>query len=96
MIVAVDWDRTLVDENGDWLPGAPTALRWMQVRHKVVVHSSRASYDKGKTEIEDKLRSCGIKARVYPKPEADLYIDDKALRFPGSWGATLNEIRMMR
>lgn len=94
MIVALDWDMTLVDEEGEWLPDSQATLRWLRKnQHKVIILSSRASYEKGRIEIETKLAQHRVKATVCPKPYADLYVDDKGLRFDGNWPAALNEMR---
>jgi hypothetical protein len=96
--VAVDWDHTLV-EGGDWLPGAERALIGLRRgRYRIIVHSSRATYDQGRQEIAAKLSSIGFhenEVRIEPKPEAILYIDDRAYRFDGDWPAALRHLRSL-
>lgn len=94
MRIALDWDATLVDADGEFLPGAQATLRWLRKnRHHVLIVSARASYANGKLEIEEKLRQHRIVATVYSKPEADIYVDDKGLHFAGDWPSTLADIR---
>lgn len=93
MKLALDWDGTLVDENQDWLPGALDALRWFQRGgHKIVVHSARANYEGGVEDIKAKLTKHRISAKVASKPDADLYIDNKGLRFT-RWPDVIREVR---
>jgi predicted mannosyl-3-phosphoglycerate phosphatase (HAD superfamily) len=94
--VAVDWDNTLYTAEQGWLPDAKRALKVLKRRgHKVVVHSSRAQYDGGRQFIRAALREAG-----YPdlevtaeKIDADVYVDDKGLRFEGDWADTLRRLR---
>lgn len=97
MRVAVDLDRTLVDGN-DWLPGAVDALRWIARRHEVTIHTCRANYQEGILSVYGLLADAGLKhpkVTVWSapgKPDADVYIDDKALRFRGDWDETIREL----
>lgn len=93
MIVAVDWDATLVDENQEWLPGALDALRWLRrQKHLVVIHTARANYADGLAGIEAKLAKHKLQFKIEPKPYADIYVDDKGFRFE-RWPEVLKEIR---
>jgi hypothetical protein len=94
--IAVDWDDCLVDqESQEWLPGALDALRWMRRhKHTIIIHSARARTDYGINQIKDKLREYGFPGvKVKPKPYADLYLDDKAVPFAGSWPELIRTIR---
>lgn len=89
----MDWDGTLVDENQDWLPGALDALRWLKrSKHKVIIHSCRANYKIGRQEIETKLAKHLLPFMVAGKPEADLYVDNRGLRFT-RWPEVIKEVR---
>ena len=51
--------------------------------------------------IEDLLLDAEIPENVYVwtlpfKPNADFYLDNKALRFTGNWGGTLNQIKTLQ
>lgn len=93
MKVCVDWDSTLVDENQEWLPGALDGLRWLRKSgHKVAIHSARANWTGGLEEIERKLERHKLPFKVYAKPDADLYIDDKGLRFT-RWPDVIKVVR---
>lgn len=91
--ICVDWDSTCVDESQEWLPGALDGLRWLRrAKHKVVIHSARANYDIGRMQIENCLAEFRLPFKVAPKPDADLYVDDKALRFT-RWPDVIKEVR---
>lgn len=96
--LAVDWDNTLIDyRTKEWLPGAREALSsCLMGKRKVVIHSCTANWPEGLASIEAKLRSDGflghplLTIHTGPgKPIADLYVDDKGLRFDGDWPAVL-------
>lgn len=94
MKLVIDWDGTLA-EDGEWLPGAREFLKFA-ARHgwKVTVASARANYPGGLAEIQATLaaaRFSGIP--VVGKPLADIYIDDKALAFTGSWPETRAKVQ---
>ena len=108
LTVAVDFDGTLV-RDGVWIPGAADAIRQLWQRDAlVVVHTCRANSPDGVALVQRALRDLGDPP-VGPrggrrlhlhteagKPHADVYVDDKALRFDGDWPATLIEITMGR
>ena len=101
--VAVDWDGTLVDpKTQEWLPDAKWALRQLLSRYsQVVVHTVRATYPEGVVKVEGSLLDV-----IYPadqgriviagKPAADVYIDDRAVRYAGDWQQTMRELRGTR
>ena len=102
--VACDWDGTLVDPaTQEWLPGGLMALKQMLVQYRrVLIHTSRANWAEGRAQIEAKLEQAltkpgrvmyGDQLQVVPKPLADVYVDNKALRFEGDWGRTLIRAR---
>ena len=93
LIVAIDWDATLVDDDQEWLPGALDGLRWLRKeKHKVIIHSARCNWDGGRDQIESKLAKHKLSFDVVSKPYADFYIDDKALKFT-RWPEAIKEVR---
>ena len=99
--VAIDWDGTLVEhkwpEMGEWLPGAVDFVKALQKRgFKVVIHSCRAGYLKGNTEIRERLNAAGLKdvtLHTEPgKPLAVAYVDDRGVHFGGDFDAALKQI----
>ena len=88
MTVALDWDGTLVDtKTQKWLPGALEFVRAaVAAKRGVVIHSSRANSPQGLQTIEETLQAAGLPPfKIFPKPHADLYVDNQALRFTGDW-----------
>lgn len=100
--VAVDFDGVLVEDSpnvhADWeakrarpvIPGAAAGTRWLR-RHgwRVWVWTSRP--DTHREWVEAQLTAAGVSydhLLFDSKPTADLYIDDKALRFSG-WPAVV-------
>ena len=103
--VAIDFDHTLVDGHGFWLPGAADAIRMLWERDAlVVVHTCRANDQAGAALVERTLADLGpaptgprggrrLHVHCSPgKPHADVYVDDKALRFNGDWPAAMGEL----
>jgi hypothetical protein len=87
----------------DPIPGARAALEALSKKFVIVVYSAKARQDRmlidGKTGIEliwDWLKkhnmSSFVKEVTAEKPRAVFYIDDKAIRFNGSWNDTFLEI----
>ena len=96
--IAIDWDGTLVvSPSGAWLPGALEALRYLVRNHTVLIHSCRANWPEGQEEIRQRLGAEGLREQIdvrAGKPEADLYIDDRALRF-ADWTIQLPEVEQL-
>jgi hypothetical protein len=91
VIVAVDWDHTLVDRQQEWLPGAERALNdLIRMCDHVIIHTCRASWPQGLEGIVAKLGRTARFVSVEAKPLADIYIDDKAVRYTGDWDETLD------
>lgn len=106
MKIAVDFDNVLYDYDGKWrggelpLPpvsGAPEAMRLLASEHELIVFSTRGWLKKHRDRMAVWLEAHAIPfdeiART--KPNADLYIDDKALRFR-NWNQVLNQLTMPR
>lgn len=92
---AVDWDGTLVDDNDNFLPGALDALRQLSNHGDIILHSCRGNYYEGALGIKGRLAEAGISVSVWTgqgKPLADVYIDDRGLRF-NTWEETLETLR---
>jgi hypothetical protein len=101
--LACDWDGVLVDpKTQGWLPGAREALSALLMgKRKVVIHSCRVGWPEGLTQIQSKLREAGFLGHVdihtgAGKPNADLYLDDRALRFTGDWNEVLRHPSLSR
>jgi hypothetical protein len=108
LTVAVDFDGTLV-RDGVWVPGAADAVRELWRRDAlVVVHTCRANRPDGLEVVQRALADLGVppvgprggrRLHVHAdvgKPHADVYVDDKALRFDGDWAATLAQLAIRR
>lgn len=101
--IALDWDGCLVDEKGEWLPGAVSALRYFRkLGYKVIIFSCKGSWDAGHALILMKLRDTGLGKLVEKgeliifttggKPRADFYVDNRGIHFPGG-PSGWNEVR---
>lgn len=100
MIIAVDFDNVLYGYDGRWrggvldlppVPGAAEAMRRLAAEgHTLVIFSTRGWLRTHRERMATWLTAAGIPfgdiART--KPNADFYIDDKALRFT-SWPRVL-------
>ncbi|GAC1501794.1 MAG: hypothetical protein NVS1B10_06190 [Candidatus Saccharimonadales bacterium] len=99
MILAIDFDRTIhnIDEPldgqkmGKPMPGAEQALEAIQDSgHNIIIHTLRARSPQGTEVVQDWLDYYDLpySSITAIKPDADYYIDDKALTFL-SWNDTL-------
>jgi hypothetical protein len=94
--VCVDFDGVLYDTaNRRALPGAINFVHnCIENGYKVVVHSERSERPAGVRWIKQWLNDeCGVEGVdvAITKPEADIYIDDKGLRFEGTY-PTMDDI----
>ena len=100
--IAIDWDGVLVNpRTQEWLDGSLNALRAILMKHEVVVHSCRANWPEGHHQIHTKLAMENLAGRVDihrnpGKPDADVYLDDRALRFTGDWNEVLRHPALSR
>lgn len=103
--MCVDWDGVLVDpQSQNWLPGAEAGLRALLAEYrKVIIHTSRANWEEGRTQVEAKLAETlssawlaqlGNRLQVVSKPLAAVYLDDRAVRFT-DWSSAIREVREM-
>jgi hypothetical protein len=94
------YDGTVYDPPID---GAKEALKSLSEKYVIVVYSAKARSDRplvnGKTGAEliwDWLRvhemDTYVKEVTAEKPRAVFYIDDKAVRFNGSWSETFQDL----
>lgn len=104
LTVAIDFDGVLVND-GHWIPGAIDAIHELWRRDAlVIVHSCRANSPDGLALLHRTLVDLGVppvgprggrRLHIHAeqgKPQADVYIDDKAIRFTGNWHTTLAEL----
>lgn len=102
MILAIDFDRVIHDVDnpvpgrrmGSPVAGAAryiTELR--RAGHTIIVHTTRANPPHRTLHVRDWLLYYGIPFDdiTAVKPSADLYIDDKAVRFT-NWPDTFAEV----
>ena len=86
--------------------GAKEALKSLSEKYVIVVYSAKARSDRplvnGKTGVEliwDWLRvhemDTYVKEVTAEKPRAVFYIDDKAVRFNGSWSETFQDLESL-
>lgn len=97
--VAIDFDGVLntydgwagEDELFDPMPGAYEFLRGLSVTYSVVIYTTRDA-----EKVESWLMNYGMNRWVdrvtNTKPRAVAYVDDRAVRFEGSYAQTLKDI----
>lgn len=102
--LSIDFDDTLCNRsNKQPIQGAVEAIKQLKSEgYTILISSSRLNPELWgelvkfrEKEIADWMNQYGIpydKIVLY-KPSADVYIDDKALRFEGDWNITLGEIK---
>ncbi len=95
-VLAVDFDGVIHRYSKGWnggeiydppVKGAPEALRRISRKFKIVVFTARATTPTRKARVAAYLKKHGISFDEITnrKPPAVAYIDDKAIRFSGSW-----------
>jgi phosphoserine phosphatase len=91
--IGVDWDGTLAD-HPNWKPGAVDFVKQLQKRgFKVFIHSCRASYLRGATEIREALQAAGLKdVELVDKPLAVAYVDNRGVHCDGDYHDALRQI----
>ena len=91
-----------IEELGDPICGGAEAIRELKdLGYKIIIHTARPSNNDHIKKIEEYLTSHDIpfdeinKNSDCPwdsvKPLADLYIDDRGLRFEGCWNSALKQ-----
>jgi len=103
MRIAIDFDSTIHDpfnkkkgyKMGQPIGGAPEAIRMLRAQgHEIIIFPTWATNEARRKAIVDWLDFFGVEFDdiTSVKPEADLYLDDRALRFE-SWAQTLDFIQ---
>lgn len=91
--VAVDWDLTLVDGDGNLYPGAVAFIRRLRKRgYQPFVHSCRANWQGGREQIAAVLNAAHLDMEIVGKPAAVAYIDNLAVRFDGDYTDVFNNL----
>lgn len=99
MKIAVDFDNVIYDYDGKWrggelklppVPGAIEAMQQLAQDHTLIIFSTRGWLKKHRERMAAWMDSYAIPYHdiARTKPNADAYIDDKALRFT-TWGEVL-------
>lgn len=96
--IAIDFDGVLHSYRSGWTradnvadpptPGAQDYVRAIIASgYDIVVHSARATSPHGEVAIHNWLRQWGFPPLkvTASKPHALIYLDDRALRFDGTW-----------
>lgn len=91
MVVAIDFDNTIVDRDYEPLPGVKHAINLLREQgHKIIIHSCNSP-----KWIERVLNNHDLRFDAIwtddGKPVASLYIDDRGFRFT-DWTEQLPEI----
>lgn len=101
LILAIDWDNVIHDRQhpvagkklGGLMEGAEEALDDLyRAGYTIIIHTTMANSPSGRKAVVDWLQYYGIDYHeIVPKPKADYYIDDKAIKFK-NWDQALQEI----
>lgn len=106
MKIAIDFDNVIYDHDGIWrggeltrgiVSGADEAMQRLHAAgHKLIIFSTRNWNPKQRKLISDFMSKHDIPFDDIStkKPNADLYIDDKALRFT-TWSNVLGTLRVV-
>jgi predicted HAD superfamily phosphohydrolase YqeG len=91
-IACIDFDAT-ISEYGtvNLLPESIKSINELiDSGWKVIIFTSR----KSKRKIKKTLQDNNICAKIYTrKPDARVYIDDRAIEFNGSWSGIVNKVK---
>ncbi len=87
---AIDYDNTLRGSDGEPLPDAVRAMQALyREGETVIIFTARPEIMHA--EIDEWLRThkMPFKRVTNVKPQADIYIDDRAVRYTGNWNETI-------
>ena len=103
--LAVDFDGVIHRNKDTWrgrasikdipVAGAVEALASLREEYTIIVHTCRARSEAGTQAVRQWLDKHGIEVDDVTalKPGADVYLDDKAVRFNGNWVDSLSEVK---
>ena len=99
--IAIDFDNTIINKPpkglstihgvfDDVIPGAVETINELYCKGYIIyIHTARQELN----EVVEFLKDHGIMFnKIYHKPEADIYVDDRGLKFNGNWVDTFDEI----
>lgn len=105
MIIAIDFDNTIFEmPNYPYvgsvkLDAVDTINSWYDSGHTIIIFTARSKFQDVR-EAKKALKNAGIKYHKFnknetvnrnlPKIYADVYIDDKGLRFEDNWSTLKN------
>ena len=105
-IICVDFDGGIYSNmkyqgttilNGKPVDGAVDALSELAKSSRIIINSSRFEVDEGMEAVREWMISNGMDYELSKhKPNADIYIDDRAVCFDGDWGETIERVRSFR
>lgn len=104
-VIAVDLDRTLVDDDGNLIPGAKDALNYLRESGwKIIIWTARPDLD----DVRETLKKHGLPYdHINENPDKDktdpsrkiyfnVTVDDKAVAFDGDWKKSVAELDRRR
>jgi hypothetical protein len=101
MILAIDFDGVIHNNPtkgmGNPIEGAKESLHKLYWDNRIIIHSVRATTEDGKRMIESWMNEKEIPYHevTSTKPQADVYLDDKAIRFT-RWDESMISIQNVK
>ena len=107
-VVCMDFDGVIHSNRKRWVgthvindvpvPGAKEGIAELRLTYRVIVYSGRCRVEGAAQVIEKWLVQHGIlvDAVVSVKPNADYFVDDKAVCFGGDWSQLKEDVKSFR
>ena len=105
LTICLDFDGVIHSYQSGWqgagvvsdppIHNVDAAIRRLKKDYRVVVHSARCNTEEGRTAIANWLAKHQIEVDEVceHKPQAHVYVDDRAVQFSGDWDETIANVK---